>query len=114
MKLPALFHFLFVTSNTLFNLFDKNIIIELYQTNGLLLVFFSAVIMGIGLGLAIKSGASTGGVDILFQVLNKYFHLHQPYRFKGNDSQTILEVCLKNNLPLTIFALYFSPSSLYR
>ena len=61
----------------LFNLFDKNIIIELYQTNGLLLVFFSAIIMGIGLGLAIKSGASTGGVDIIQAMFYKFLKI--PY-----------------------------------
>ena len=61
----------------LFNLFDKNIIVELYQTNGLLLVFFSAIIMGVGLGLAIKAGASTGGVDIIQAMLYKFLKI--PY-----------------------------------
>ena len=61
----------------LFNLFDKNIIVELYQTNGLLLVFFSAIIMGIGLGFAIKAGASTGGVDIIQAMLYKFLKI--PY-----------------------------------
>lgn len=56
---------------------DEKIIIELYSTNGLLLVFFSAIIMGIGLGLAIKSGASTGGVDIIQALLYKYVKI--PY-----------------------------------
>ena len=37
--------------------------------------------------------------------ISGYFHLHQPYRFKGNESQTILEVCLKNNLPSTALAV---------
>lgn len=61
----------------LFNLFDKNIIVELYQTNGLLLVFFSAIIMGVGLGFAIKSGASTGGVDIIQAMFYKFLKI--PY-----------------------------------
>ena len=61
----------------LFNLFDKNIIVELYQTNGLLLVFFSAIIMGVGLGFAIKAGASTGGVDIIQAMLYKFLKI--PY-----------------------------------
>ena len=56
----------------LFNLVDQNIFIELYNTNGLLLIFFSSIIMGIGLGLAIKAGASTGGVDIIQALLYKY------------------------------------------
>lgn len=61
----------------LFKLFDQQILIDLYLTNGLLLVFFSAIIMGIGLGLAIKAGASTGGVDIIQALLYKYLKI--PY-----------------------------------
>ena len=60
-----------------FKLIDQEIFIELYSTNGLLLVFFSAIIMGIGLGLAIKAGASTGGVDIIQALLYKYLNI--PY-----------------------------------
>ncbi len=61
----------------LFKLVDQSVFIELYQTNGLLLIFFSAIIMGIGLGLAIKAGASTGGVDIIQALLYKYVKI--PY-----------------------------------
>lgn len=61
----------------LLKLVDQKVIVELYQTNGLLLVFFSAIIMGIGLGLAIKAGASTGGVDIIQALFYKYLKI--PY-----------------------------------
>ena len=54
-----------------------NVSVELFQENGLLVVFFSAVLMGSGLGLALKAGASTGGVDILQAMFYKYFKI--PY-----------------------------------
>ncbi len=41
----------------------------------LLFIVFSSVISGLGLGLALKKGASTGGVDIIQQVLLKYFKI---------------------------------------
>lgn len=51
--------------------------LEIFNSNGLLVVFFSAVLMGAGLGLALKAGASTGGVDILQAICYKY--LKMPY-----------------------------------
>lgn len=41
----------------------------------LLTVIISAVLFGTANGFIYKTGFSTGGVDILFQVLNKYFHI---------------------------------------
>lgn len=41
----------------------------------ILIVLASAAIMGLGLGLAIKNGASTGGVDIPQYILLKYFKI---------------------------------------
>ena len=51
--------------------------LEIFNSNGLLVVFFSAVLMGAGLGLALKAGASTGGVDILQAICYKYLKI--PY-----------------------------------
>lgn len=41
----------------------------------LVIVIFGAVISGFGLGLALRNGASTGGVDIIQRILLKYFKL---------------------------------------
>ena len=41
----------------------------------LLFILFASVISGLGLGLALKKGASTGGVDIIQQVLLKYLKI---------------------------------------
>lgn len=43
----------------------------------LLVIIFSAVLCGIGLGFALKYGASTGGTDILQAIMFKYFKI--PY-----------------------------------
>lgn len=41
----------------------------------LVIVLFGSVISGLGLGLALRNGASTGGVDILQQIFLKYFKM---------------------------------------
>lgn len=41
----------------------------------LLTVIISGVLFGAANGFIYKTGFSTGGVDILFQILNKYFHI---------------------------------------
>lgn len=40
----------------------------------LLAAIFAGVLMGISLGLVMRVGSSTGGMDIVCLVLNKYFH----------------------------------------
>ncbi len=41
----------------------------------ILCILFAAVFLGVGLGILIRAGASTGGLDIPPIVLRKYFHL---------------------------------------
>lgn len=41
----------------------------------LVIVLFGSVITGLGLGLALRNGASTGGVDIIQQIFLKYFKM---------------------------------------
>ncbi len=48
---------------------------EFFKTNGFLIVAFSAILMGTGIGMTLKAGASTGGVDILQAMFLKYFKL---------------------------------------
>lgn len=68
------FSFLF---ELLLNKIGVEIFIELFNKNTLLIVLSGAIIMGIGMGLALKAGASTGGVDILQAIL--YKHIKIPY-----------------------------------
>lgn len=48
-------------------------LVDLTNTDPLLIVVFGAVITGFGLGLVFKSGFTTGGTDILNQIVSKCF-----------------------------------------
>lgn len=48
-------------------------LIDLSGMDTLVLVLFGAVITGFGLGLIFKSGFTTGGTDVLNQIVAKYF-----------------------------------------
>ena len=49
--------------------------IDVGSTEPLVLVLFGAVISGFGLGLIFKAGFTTGGTDILNQIVAKYFKI---------------------------------------
>ena len=49
--------------------------IKFENSDPLLLVIMGAVLTGIGLGFVFKSGFSTGGTDILNQIVSKYFKM---------------------------------------
>lgn len=46
-----------------------------FNTDIFILVIGASLIMGIGLGLAMRYGASTGGIDIIQMILLKYFKI---------------------------------------
>ena len=46
--------------------------IDLGNTETIVLVIFGAILYGVGLGLVFKAGFTTGGTDILNQILSKY------------------------------------------
>ena len=50
-------------------------IVDLSNTDPLLIGLFGAVISGFGLGLIFKAGCTTGGTDILNQIVAKYFKM---------------------------------------
>ena len=49
--------------------------IQIDTTDPLLLTLFGATITGFGMGLVFKAGYTTGGTDILNQIVSKYFHM---------------------------------------
>lgn len=49
--------------------------VDLGSTETIVVVLFGAVISGLGLGLIFKSGFTTGGTDILNQIVSKYFKM---------------------------------------
>lgn len=56
-------------------LFEERVIKVLTTGTYLLYVIFGAVLCGMGIGLVLKKGSSTGGVDILQNILLRYFHV---------------------------------------
>ena len=48
--------------------------IDALTENDLLAAIFAGLLLGIGIGLIVRQGASTGGTDILAMVLNKFTH----------------------------------------
>ena len=54
---------------------DLGAIIQFDVDNMLLVTLFGALISGIGSGLTFKYGFSTGGSDIIFQIMSKYFKI---------------------------------------
>lgn len=60
----------------------------------LLFILFGSVIVGSGLGLAVKKGASTGGVDIIQKILFKYFKIPFSASLFMIDGLIVLLACL--------------------
>ncbi|MBP6903778.1 MAG: YitT family protein [Bacilli bacterium] len=61
----------------LFDFIYQIIAIDFSQMDMILVIVFSAIIMGSGLGIVVKHGGTTGGTEIPQKILFKYFHL--PY-----------------------------------
>lgn len=54
---------------------DIGNIIQFNVNNMLLIAVFGALITGLGYGLTFKYGFSTGGSDIIFQIMSKYYKI---------------------------------------
>lgn len=59
----------------IFDLLYKVIGIDFTQIEMILIICFSSIIMGIGLGIVLKNGGATGGTEIPQKIFFKYFHL---------------------------------------
>lgn len=64
--------------------------IDLSNTDPLLIVIFGSVISGFGLGLIFKSGFTTGGTDILNQIVAKYFKMSMGNSMFATDGVIIV------------------------
>ena len=70
------------------------------ENNAMLAALYGGVLLGIGIGLVVRVGASTGGTDILALVLHKWFHvpvavfLYVVFRF-GTDTVWYSEFIFK-------------------
>ncbi len=56
--------------------FETFIILGKLTEDPMLACVFSGVLMGIGIGLILKTGGSTGGTDVIAVAINKYTHIN--------------------------------------
>ena len=79
-----------------------------FQDNGFLFVVGGAVLAGFGLGLAFKSGASTGGMDIVQQIFLKYLKIPYSKSIMILDGTVVLvgSLLLHKNVALLQNILY--------
>ena len=56
----------------------------------ILAIIYGAVLVGVGIGLAVSTGASTGGMDIPPLIMNHYFHLEVSVGIMITDGLTII------------------------
>lgn len=74
----------------------------------LIIVLFSALLSGVSIGIAIKYGASTGGIDIVEQIMFKYFNVPYSITLFVCDGITIVTASFlsMNLLPICYGAIY--------
>ena len=74
----------------------------------LIIVLFSALLSGVSIGLSIKYGASTGGIDIVEKIFLKYFNIPYSVTLFICDGITIVtaSVISMNLLPVCYGAIY--------
>jgi len=64
-----------IFTNILIDFFSYTVTIASPTDNPLLAALYGGILLGLGLGLVFRGGASTGGTDIVGQVLNRYTNL---------------------------------------
>lgn len=64
--------------------------INLDTSNLLLAVIFGGIIYGFGAGLVFKAGFTTGGTDIINQIISKYFHTSMGNAMLMSDGLIVL------------------------
>ena len=74
-----------------------------------LIVVFSSIIMGIGLGIVVKRGGTTGGTEIPQNILFKYFHISFSVSLLILDGAVILTGFLVlKSLSLALYSIIFT------
>lgn len=67
-----------------------NNVLQIDTSNLLLSVIFSGVIYGFGAGLVFKAGFTTGGTDIINQIISKYCHVSMGNAMLMSDGLIVL------------------------
>lgn len=64
-----------IFTNLLIDFFSYTVTIPTPTEDPILAALYGGILLGLGLGLVFRGGASTGGTDIIGQVLNRYTNL---------------------------------------
>lgn len=68
----------------------SNVSAEYFHTDIYLATIYGGALMGIGVGLVFRTGASTGGTDIPPLIINKYTHFPLPMLVLLTDALTVM------------------------
>ncbi len=95
--------------NIIFDKLPNNFQEQITSIDLFLIVVFSSIIMGIGLGIVVKRGGTTGGTEIPQNILFKYFHISYSASLLILDGLVILTgfIVLKS-ISLTLYSIIFT------
>ncbi|TQQ83914.1 YitT family protein [Peptacetobacter hominis] len=90
---------------TAFAFFEKTIGYAGMTENTLLAVICAGIMIGVAIGIVIKCGASTGGMDIPPLVLNKKFGIPVAVAMYGFDFMILLSQMIFSNKEMVLYGL---------
>jgi len=79
-------------------------LIEPMTTDSFLATLYGGVILGVGLGIVFRAGASTGGSDLVVLLFNKYFKITTGQAFLLVDTIVIVLAAFVFDLELALYA----------
>ena len=93
----------------LFDFIYQIIAIDFSQMDMILVIVFSAIIMGSGLGIVVKHGGTTGGTEIPQKIFFKYFHLPYSLSLYILDGTVILFgfILMKQKIDFIFYEIIF-------
>ncbi len=84
---------------------DKNFFMQHLTESPLLLgALFGGLLIGVGLGVVLRNNATTGGVDIIQNIMNKYLHIPFSFAMYLTDGLVIL-IAMLVNFQLGLYAV---------
>lgn len=82
---------------------EYNVILEMYHV-----VIFGAMFMAVGMGIAVKNGATTGGGDIIQSIMFKYFNVpFSKTMYTIDGALVILSIIVFKDLSLTLSTILY-------
>lgn len=92
----------------LINFVIKDIDQSIFEVDMFLAVIFGAILMGVGIGLTMRSGGSTGGGDIVQSVMFKYFNIPFSKTMYVIDGLLVLGCVLRfNDLSIMLSSIIY-------